>query len=259
MFDPSQYKMTSSADIEILDVSGNTIFLDENREVPWTITVCSPGVTKATKAAFEYKQAISGDLLAQSRGAKSKSSDVAERQLRADFLMKITEGKLQRGLVDGLVEYVRYAAWLNATPQPKDPKSRALRQRRKDVEEVLGYVPEPDLDAGAYLLEILFQIGPAFAEAPLTEGDLEPWERRRDVKLEPWEAECVISMSRAYLGESHTAREPSALPPWPGAVKMWRFVCDKINAPKLEENLAIPIKDKAPNGNRKRHRNPTPG
>lgn len=98
MFDPSKYKMTASADIEISDVKGNTIFIDDAGETPWTITVCSPGVAKATKAAFEYKQAISGDLLAQSRGAKSKSSEQAERVLRADFLMKITEGTNAEGL-----------------------------------------------------------------------------------------------------------------------------------------------------------------
>lgn len=91
MFDPSSYKMTASADIEILDLNGNTIFIDDADTIPWTIKVCSPGVAKATKAAFEYKQAISGDLLAQSRGAKSKSTEQAERVLRADFLMKVTE------------------------------------------------------------------------------------------------------------------------------------------------------------------------
>lgn len=123
---------------------------------------------------------------------------------------------------------------------------------------MLGYVPEPDLNGGGYLVEVLFQIGPAHGEAPLAERDLEPWERRRGIMLEPWEADALVGMSQSYLAESYSARTQSALPPWPGAVKMWRYVCDKINAPKLDENLATPVTDKGPHGTRKRHRNPAP-
>lgn len=110
-------------------------------------------------------------------------------------------------------------------------------------------MPEPDLEYGMHLVLILFQIGPAKAEGPLEERDLESWERRRGIQLAPWQADLVVSMSRAYVGEMHAAKEPSAIAPWPKARNMWKYVCDNRNVKK----------DKAPDGDRQRRRNPTPG
>lgn len=98
-FDPSKYKITASADFEVLDAEGNVIYLDEDQTTPWTITVASPGTKKAAKAAFDMKQAVSGDLFGQLRGKKSAKNEESETVLRADFLMKITEGTNAGNLV----------------------------------------------------------------------------------------------------------------------------------------------------------------
>lgn len=108
---------------------------------------------------------------------------------------------------------------------------------------MLGYVPAPELITGHHIVQVLFEIGPAKAEAALSEADLEPWERRRGIELEPWEAQAVVTLSGAYMQEAHQAREPNALPPWPRAINMWRFVRDTLDAPKLRENLQQPIKE----------------
>lgn len=125
--------------------------------------------------------------------------------------------------------------------------------RRLDVEDVLGHVPMPDIEAGMYLIDLLFKVGPVRGEMPLVESDLEPWERRRGVELAPWQADTVLDMSQAYLRQMHVAREPSALSPWPKARNMWKYVCDKKHEQKQAEQ-----KEKEPHGSHKRHRNPSP-
>lgn len=129
--------------------------------------------------------------------------------------------------------------------------------RRLDVEEVLGYVPAPDIQEGAYLVDILFQVGPTKVEGPISELDLVPWERRRGVELQPWQAEAVVAMSRAYMAETHTAREIAAPPPWPPAVSVWRRVTSKrseeaaATARKTAEAMANRTEGNKRNGNRK--------
>lgn len=125
--------------------------------------------------------------------------------------------------------------------------------RRLDVQDVLNRVPMPEVDA-MYLVDVLFKVGPIKGEMPLTEGDLEPWERRRGIELAPWQAELLVDMSQAYLQNMHAGREMSALSPWPKAMKMWRYVMDKKHAKQQAEQ-----KEKEPDGNRKRRRNPPPG
>lgn len=91
MFDPSKYKITASAEYEVLDAEGNVIYLDEAETKPWTITVASPGTKKAAKAVFDIEQAKTQDLKATVHGRKSKKDENSNNQLRAEFLMKITE------------------------------------------------------------------------------------------------------------------------------------------------------------------------
>lgn len=88
----------------------------------------------------------------------------------------------------------------------------------------MGYVPQPDIEAGQHLVDALFKIGPAHAEAALNEGDLEPYERRRGIQFEPWQAELIVEMSKAYLHEAHDARKINAEPPFEEAKAMWRWV-----------------------------------
>lgn len=119
--------------------------------------------------------------------------------------------------------------------------------RRVEVEEVLGYVPAPDIGAGKFLVGILFQVGPTKAEGPLEESALEPWEKRRGIELKPWQADAILAMSRAYLAESHAAGQWNAIPPWPPAVRMWQWVQGKKAATQRAAELE---KEKMRNGNR---------
>lgn len=105
--------------------------------------------------------------------------------------------------------------------------------RRLDIEDVLGEVPAPEIEDGQDLINILFQVGPTKGEMPLCEGDLEPWERRRGIELAPWQADLVVDLSRAYMVESHSARDWGAIPAWPKARNMWKYVCDEKNAAAL--------------------------
>lgn len=115
------------------------------------------------------------------------------------------------------------------------------RMRRLDIEEVLGYVPAPDIEFGQYLVDILFQVGPTKADGPLEEAALEPWERRRGIELQPWQADAILAMSRAYLSEMHAAGHWNAFPPWPPAVRMWKYVRDQKNAPGFKAGLQISV------------------
>lgn len=123
--------------------------------------------------------------------------------------------------------------------------------RRLDIEEVLGDIEAPDISGGQYLIEVLFTVGPVRGEGPLYEEHLQAWERRRGVELAPWEADLVLDLSRSYLTEMHAAREWNALPAWPPARKMWKYVRDQLNGAGMKAALKDPVKEK-PHGNRKR-------
>lgn len=111
----------------------------------------------------------------------------------------------------------------------------------------------PELEGFDYIVEILFSLGPTRGELPLSECDFDSWERRRGIDLEPWEAETIVDLSKAYIGEAHAAKDMTALAPWPKARSMWKYVMDK----KHEQTKAAQ-KEKEPDGPRKRHRNPPP-
>lgn len=122
---------------------------------------------------------------------------------------------------------------------------------------MLGSVEYPDIEDGLYLVDILFRVGPVRSEAPLVEGDLEPYERRRGIELAPWQADLLLDLSKAYFSEMRAATKPEAPAPWPPARKAWKYVMDRRHGAKLDEALDEPIKEN--NGSRKRHRNPPPG
>lgn len=99
--------------------------------------------------------------------------------------------------------------------------------RRHDFEEVMGHVPMPEIGTGKFLVDILFQVGPAKGDGPIEESVLESWERRRGIELKPWQADAILMMSRAYMSETHKASRWNAPPPWPRAAGMWRWVQNK--------------------------------
>lgn len=129
--------------------------------------------------------------------------------------------------------------------------------RRLDFEEVLGRVPAPVVVEGMYLVDILFKVGPVRGDGPIYEQDLQPWEQRRGIELQPWQADLLLGLSRDYLAEMHRARDWNALPPWPPARNMWKYVRDQLNGPGMREALKDPVKEK--HGNRQRRGNSPAG
>lgn len=126
--------------------------------------------------------------------------------------------------------------------------------RRLDIEEILGEIPSPELDT-RYLIDVLFAVGPSKADGPISEAELEPYERRRGIQFPPWQAELLVEMSQAYLSETRAAEKQDAPPPWPEAVKMWQYVRNAV----AERTWDRMEKEQERNGSRKRHRNPPPG
>lgn len=135
--------------------------------------------------------------------------------------------KFYEGISDALILYVRMLAWLTTepddpparfgqAPQPKpagDRKSRAqaMKEKGEDVEM-------PPVTLGRYLVEHLFDAGPIVVgsegRAALDWPQIESWQRQTGVRLTPWEARTVRTLSRRFLHESQLAREHDAPPPW---------------------------------------------
>lgn len=81
----------------------------------------------------------------------------------------------------------------------------------------------PELEHGQHLVDLLFRIGPIKRESPIEMVDIGAW-MGAGLELSLWEAETLIRMSQAYMGESHLATKPNAEPPWEDAIPMWRWV-----------------------------------
>ncbi|NBT33779.1 MAG: hypothetical protein EBT13_18260 [Rhodobacteraceae bacterium] len=77
----------------------------------------------------------------------------------------------------------------------------------------------PPVHAGGYLLEILFEVGPAKAagmagQVGIDETDLMAWQANQNVRLSPWEARTIRLLSREYAGMLAEASDPQCPPPW---------------------------------------------
>lgn len=68
----------------------------------------------------------------------------------------------------------------------------------------------PDLEAGEYLLETLFEAGPTRVsgegEMPLDWASLWAYAQATGALAEPWEFRAVMAMSRAYLSAKHEGK-----------------------------------------------------
>lgn len=84
----------------------------------------------------------------------------------------------------------------------------------------------PDIEGLEYLVEYLFRMGPASKDGPLEMREVQSWAPVLTGYDEwpGWQAELFVRLSREYCGEQHRASKRDAEPPWPEAVKMWRWV-----------------------------------
>lgn len=110
--------------------------------------------------------------------------------------------------IEQLTLFVKQAAWLNTIP------SKAKRPRRETKSDAM-----PPLLGGAYLVEILFEVGPAKpigmgGSVAIDEVDLAAWMANQCITLTPWEAKTVRQLSREYAAMLSEAAEPNTPPPW---------------------------------------------
>lgn len=103
----------------------------------------------------------------------------------------------------------------------KDDKSnKPLLSRLEMLQSLHGenYTPEmPPIDS-PYIVEYLYEIGPAmasgFGSGPISNGEIESWQRVTGIELTSWEARTLSRLSREYLSESHKATEIDCPAPW---------------------------------------------
>jgi len=113
--------------------------------------------------------------------------------------------------------FVRQSAWLNATPErPKNDKSDKPRLSRR---ESLKNEPDmPPVEGAGYLLEYLWEIGPAVSTGigagPVSHEELLAWQSNTGIELSAWEARTLRRLSCDYLSESHAAEKRDAKAPW---------------------------------------------
>lgn len=115
--------------------------------------------------------------------------------------------------------HVRQLGWLHATPEQKDKKGPPDKRSRLQRLAAVGREPVlPEVTAGGYLLDWLFEVGPALpggmGPVPLTHGELRSWQANTGLRLTPWEARTLRHLSSEYLAELRAAEEPSRAAPY---------------------------------------------
>lgn len=108
------------------------------------------------------------------------------------------------------------------------------------------------------LVAALFDVGPVMADSYVTWQELESWQNVTGVDLDPWEASTIIDLSKTYFRQREEAKSFAALCPWPKGRNIWKYVQDeKQKKDREQESTRLKeSKEKAPDGPRKRHRNP---
>lgn len=77
----------------------------------------------------------------------------------------------------------------------------------------------PPVLGGAYLIEILYEVGPAKpigmgGNVAIDEIDLAAWMSNQCVTLTPWEAKTIRRLSQEYAAMLSVASEPDTPAPW---------------------------------------------
>jgi hypothetical protein len=77
----------------------------------------------------------------------------------------------------------------------------------------------PPVLGGAYLIEILFEVGPAKpmgmgGNIAIDEIDLAAWMSNQNVQLTPWEARTIRTLSHEYAAMLSAGSEPNTPAPW---------------------------------------------
>ncbi|CAB5187094.1 hypothetical protein UFOVP166_2 [uncultured Caudovirales phage] len=91
----------------------------------------------------------------------------------------------------------------------------------------------PPIEAGGYLLEILFEVGPTkpagmAGQVGIDEIDLLAWQTNQDIRLTGWEARTIRLLSREYASMLVEASDQHCPPPWVATVVITEDQRDKI-------------------------------
>jgi hypothetical protein len=97
------------------------------------------------------------------------------------------------------------------------PPTPDRRSRRERIEADGGEPQLPFLEA-PHLIEYLFEAGPVLSgmggPVVLTWCEIEAWQRRVGLELQPWESRLMRHLSGVYANELVAARDPMRSPPF---------------------------------------------
>lgn len=115
-------------------------------------------------------------------------------------------------------------AWLHAVPKPAEgkeqteaekklPKLSRMDQMKKDrIKPKMPPNPAPHIVAR--LVEIGITESNGMGPTVLSWREIEAWQRNVSVRLAPWEARLMRSLSIAYITEGRRAEDQNCPPPW---------------------------------------------
>lgn len=116
----------------------------------------------------------------------------------------------------------------------------------------------PHIPGGDYLLAYFFEMGPATKDGPLSMLEVRQWAGPLTGfdDWPHWQARLFVRLSRDYCAAQYEATKYNAAPPWPGAVKMWRWVRNEKAERRLDRDMRVleQRKEARPDGDRKRRR-----
>lgn len=103
-----------------------------------------------------------------------------------------------------------------------DEKGKAREGSRLATMKAAGRFPRLPEAPLPYLLEYLFEVGPAeaggFGPAPLTHQELRAWQENMRRYLAPWELAMLRRLSLEWLDQARAAEDPNCPAPWDGEV-----------------------------------------
>ena len=132
---------------------------------------------------------------------------------------------------------MRYAAWLAAVPESaapppptnikqRPPPKKESRDEKSRLQQIRDAQRDPDFepemppvsDAALYLVEYLFEVGPAtntgMGYTAISFSELDSWSRVMGLALLPWELRFLRKLSREYASEFYVSREANRPAPW---------------------------------------------
>ncbi|HEX7856089.1 MAG TPA: hypothetical protein VF503_20605 [Sphingobium sp.] len=133
-------------------------------------------------------------------------------------------GKVSRRLANGLILYVRYMAWLNATPKPPPGSKRAKAEEEEPRVSRLARMklgkasPPMPPNPAQHIIDRLIEMGISEAAGmgvvALSWREINAWCDGTRIDLSPWERRLIRKLSVEYVAESRRAEDETCPSPW---------------------------------------------